>query len=112
MNHTGTQTIETKRLILRRFTMNDVLPMYTNWASDPAVTKYLTWPTHTGPDVTEMVLKSWVTDYEKPAYYQWAIAFRESNESPAAMLTRTGEPSIGRVETTLAITCGLTPIMI
>lgn len=82
MNHTGTQTIETKRLILRRFTMNDVLPMYTNWASDPAVTKYLTWPTHTGPDVTEMVLKSWVTDYEKPAYYQWAIAFKETPDDP------------------------------
>ena len=63
MTHVGTQTIRTERLTLRRFTMDDVMPMYKNWASDPEVTKYLTWPTHTGPDVTEMVLKSWVAEY-------------------------------------------------
>lgn len=44
MNKAGTQRIETERLILRRFTLKDAVYMYYNWASDPEVTKYLTWP--------------------------------------------------------------------
>ena len=41
MQHCGTQTIETERLILRRFRPEDADAMYRNWASDPEVTKYL-----------------------------------------------------------------------
>ena len=44
MNKTGTRRIETRRLILRPFTMEDAEDMFTNWASDPEVTKFLTWP--------------------------------------------------------------------
>ena len=36
MNHLGTQRIETKRLILRRFVIEDAEAMYQNWASDSA----------------------------------------------------------------------------
>lgn len=46
MKKIGTKTIETKRLILRRFRIEDADDMYSNWASDPEVTKFLTWPTH------------------------------------------------------------------
>lgn len=42
MKHQGTKTIETPRLILRRFTLEDAPAMYRNWASDPEVTKFLT----------------------------------------------------------------------
>ena len=38
MRHTGTQTIATERLTLRRFTIEDAENMYYNWASDPEVT--------------------------------------------------------------------------
>ena len=56
MNHQGTKTFETPRLILRRFTMEDAPAMYRNWASDPEVTKYLTWPTHSSAEVSRQVL--------------------------------------------------------
>ena len=46
MNKAGTQTIETDRLILRQFSIEDAEDMYENWASDPEVTKFLTWPPH------------------------------------------------------------------
>ena len=59
MNHQGTKMIETPRLILRRFTIEDVPAMYRNWASDPKVTKYLTWPTHENPEVSRQVLLDW-----------------------------------------------------
>lgn len=49
----GTRKIETERLILRRFVMEDAEDMYNNWASDPEVTKYLTWPTHPSSEVTK-----------------------------------------------------------
>ncbi len=41
MNHCGTQNLETKRLILRRYVREDAAAMYKNWASDTEVTKYL-----------------------------------------------------------------------
>ena len=46
MNKTGTQQLETHRLILRRFCAEDAEDMFRNWASDPEVTRYLTWPVH------------------------------------------------------------------
>ena len=46
MKHCGTQIIETERILLRRFSKDDAEAMYRNWASDPEVTKYLTWPAH------------------------------------------------------------------
>ena len=62
-------------MILRRFTVEDVTAMYRNWASDPEVTKYLTWPTHSNPEISRMVMESWIAEYGKDDYYQWAIEF-------------------------------------
>ena len=62
LTHKGTQTIETSRLILRRAVREDAEPMFCNWASDPEVTKYLTWPAHGNIAVSEMVIGSWVRE--------------------------------------------------
>jgi len=78
--HKGTQTIETSRLILRRARRDDAEPMFRNWASDPEVTKYLTWPTHSSLAISEMVIGSWVREYEKDSYYQWMIVLKEIGE--------------------------------
>ena len=43
MKHLGTVKLETKRLVLRRFALDDGQAMHDNWASDPEVTRYLTW---------------------------------------------------------------------
>lgn len=81
MHHTGTQRIETERLILRRFALTDAEAMFRNWASDPEVTRYLTWPTHQGVEVSRWVLGQWIPQYEQPAYYQWAIVLKEKGEA-------------------------------
>ena len=75
LTHKGTQTIETPRLILRRAAREDAEPMFRNWATDPEVTKYLTWPPHASPKNTKKVLESWVENYEKKDYYQWAMVY-------------------------------------
>ena len=41
MKHCGTQKIETDRLILRRFEVDDAGAMYKNWASSEDVVWYL-----------------------------------------------------------------------
>ncbi len=80
MNHKGTKTIETERLILRRFTKDDICAAYRNWTSDPAVTQYLRWPTHKDISVTERVMSGWIMDYENLATYQWAIELKSIGE--------------------------------
>ena len=80
LTHKGTQTIETSRLILRRAVLEDAEPMFRNWASDPEVTKYLTWPTYEKVETAHQILDLWVTEYEKPDYYQWMIVLKELGE--------------------------------
>lgn len=82
MNHIGTQYIETDRLILRRFELNDAQAMFDNWASDDEVTKYLTWPTHSGVFVTKQILEEWVPQYSKNECYRWAIVLKENGPQP------------------------------
>ena len=82
MKHCGTQDIETERLLLRRFSIADAESMYANWASDPEVTRYLTWPAHESVEVTRAVLEDWVASYSKKDYYQWAIVLKDHGSDP------------------------------
>lgn len=82
MRHCGTRQLETSRLILRRFSMEDAGAMYRNWASDREVTKFLRWPAHANPEVSERVLKEWTNAYSSEGYYQWAIVLKNSGDEP------------------------------
>ena len=82
MNHCGTLTLETERLILRRLKISDAEAAYNNWTSDPEVTKFLTWPTHPDVGVTRTVLESWMPSYENESYYHWAITLKEKGDEP------------------------------
>ncbi len=78
MNKTGTQRLETHRLILRRYRIEDAEDMFSNWASDPEVTKFLTWPPHSSADVTRKILNSWISCYDDGGFFQWAIELKET----------------------------------
>ena len=80
MNHCGTFTIETERLLLRKFMVEDAEAMFQNWASDKEVTKFLTWPAYTRLDTAIHILNEWTASYEKPDFYQWAIVPKNLNE--------------------------------
>lgn len=73
MQHLGTKQIETERLILRRFEMTDAQAMFDNWASDPEVTKYMTWPAHQSVEISGAIIFEWASHYKEDHYYQWAI---------------------------------------
>ncbi len=86
MEHKGTISLETERLILRRFKVDDAEAVYKNWASDPEVTKFLTWPTHTSVNVSKSVLESWVPMYENESYYHWAITLKDNGDEPVGSI--------------------------
>lgn len=82
MNHCGTQTLESERLILRRYQSEDYKAMYKNWASDPEVTQYLMWPTHPNEEVSKSVTEEWLANYSNEKYYNWAIVLKEFGDEP------------------------------
>lgn len=80
MKHLGTKTLETPRLILRQFVIDDYELFYKNWASDIRVTKYMTWDVHQNIELTKMIVTDWVNNYINNNFYQWAIVLKEINE--------------------------------
>ena len=81
MKKLGTKRIETDRLILRRFEIEDAEEMFANWASDPEVTKFLTWPPHADVDVTRELLRDWISHYEDGGYFNWVIELKETGRA-------------------------------
>jgi ribosomal-protein-alanine N-acetyltransferase len=75
ITHKGTQTIYTKRLILRKFTADDAQAMFENWASDARVTRYLTWRPHESPEATKQLLELWCAAYENQNTYNWVMEY-------------------------------------
>ena len=98
MKHLGTKQIETQRLILRPFTVEDADAMYHNWASDPVVTKFLMWPTHTSVEVSRMVLSDWVSHYSEENYYQWAIVPKDFGQPIGSIAVVHMHDRIGKAE--------------
>ncbi len=87
MKHTGTQKLETERLILRRFKIEDADAMYKNWASDSEVTKFLMWPPHESPEVSLGITEDWLKQYSDNSYYQWAIVLKENGDEPIGSIS-------------------------
>lgn len=79
MNNLGTVTLETERLILRKFKIEDAENMYNNWASDPEVCKYLSWNYHKDVEETKEIVKMWINNYENN-FYQWVVELKETHE--------------------------------
>ncbi|MEX1307133.1 MAG: GNAT family N-acetyltransferase [Eubacteriales bacterium] len=73
MKHLGTLALETERLILRPFRMEDAQDMFQNWAGNDTVTRFLTWPTHPSAEVSGALITAWVKEYENKNNYQWCI---------------------------------------
>ena len=80
MKHIGTQNIETSRLLLRQFKINDVDDMLKNCVQDEEVTRFLTWQPHENKATTINILNEWIHQYAKLDYYNWAIVLKDCQE--------------------------------
>ncbi|MBP3431629.1 MAG: GNAT family N-acetyltransferase [Clostridia bacterium] len=78
MQHIGTQTIETERLILRRFKIEDAQDMFENYANSEKVAEFVKWNAHKNVEETEEYLQNCVLPkYENPDNYCWAVVLKE-----------------------------------
>ena len=82
MNHIGTQTIETERLILRRFEYTDIDSMLRNWISDEKTQYDYGEPYYpTSEAVRNLFDTKYIVSYAKDDYYRWAVIEKESGKS-------------------------------
>ena len=84
MTHKGTVMLETERLILRRFVIGDLEPMFYNCWSNFNVWKWTNYePMNSIDDI--LVLNNiftdyWFKKYENSDYYNWAIQLKSTGE--------------------------------
>ncbi len=103
MNHQGTKTLETDRLILRRFMVEDAECFFRNVTSDPEVNRFLTWPLDNSVEDTKELLTGWVERYEKPERYCWAIVLKVTEVVIGTIAAPTVKNRIEAVEVTYCI---------
>ncbi len=77
IQHKGTVTIETPRLVLRRFEEQDAEDMFRNWAGDAEVCKYLSWGPHLNVDMSLRRIRSWMEGYQRDSSYVWALESKQ-----------------------------------
>ena len=70
------RTIETERLTLREVRESDTQTIFERWASDPEVTRYMTWNPHRSIEDTRMVMDYWLSEYGKDNTYRWVLVPR------------------------------------
>ena len=80
MSHIGTQRLETDRLILRRFSLDDAGAVFNNYASDTDVTRYTSLPTHQSTADSLEWCELNVSSYPNLEYYSWAIVLKSSDD--------------------------------
>lgn len=103
MNHQGTRTIETERLLLRRFTVDDAQEFFKNVTSDLEVNRFLTWPLHETVEDTKTLLSEWTKRYESLERYCWAIVLKETGQIVGTIAAPTVKNRIETVEVTYCI---------
>ncbi len=102
MKHIGTVTLESERLKLRRFNIDDAESMFDNWASDDEVTRFLTWPTHKTIDGSKWFINFCLDGYKELSFYNWAIELKDTHEligniSVVDVIEETGSMELGWV---------------
>lgn len=70
-------TLKTPRLILRKLSKGDADDMY-EYASDPAVSRYLLWDAHPSRRYTAKYLAYLQGRYRAGEFYDWALVDRQS----------------------------------
>jgi len=75
IKHIGTQLIKTDRLLLRRFTLDDIQDAYDKWTSRKDSEFWE--PPHKKIEETEKVINEYVQNYSNSDWYMWAVEYND-----------------------------------
>ena len=75
----NTKRIETARLILREFKIEDAEQVYKNWGTDKESNKFLDWELHRDLNDTKSVIQSWIDEYANGSY-DWVVELKDTHE--------------------------------
>lgn len=81
MNHSGTNIIETERLILRPFLISDCDDMLINWIANPKIQEEYGEPIYTTKADVNKLLETWIFNYRNLDFYRWAIIEKDCNQN-------------------------------
>ncbi len=81
INHTGTDNLETDRLLLRKFEYSDAESMLRNWIADPIIQINYGEPVYSTEKEVHELLNGWISKYEDKSFYRWAIILKGTEEN-------------------------------
>lgn len=82
----GTKTLETERLILRKFTLDDSEAVFNNWGSVINVTKYVSFTPHKKVEETKEIISMWISEYADDNF-NWIVELKETHEVIAVLVS-------------------------
>ena len=90
-------TLETDRLILRKMTPNDAEAVFA-YASDPEVTRYVSWETHRSIEDSRTFLDFATSKYESGGEPEWGIVYKGDHRFVGTCGIVSWEPYHARAE--------------
>lgn len=81
MEHFGTKTFETERLICRQFISSDCDDMFKYWASDPDIQLEYGEPVYSDILQVKELLAQYIDNYKNFDFYRWAIVEKSGNKN-------------------------------
>ena len=81
LHHSGTNTINTPRLLLRRFEDKDLNDMLRNWVADPTIQTEYGEPVYSDATQAKVLLDKYISGYENKSFYRWAVIEKLSGQN-------------------------------
>ena len=79
MKNLGTKTIETDRLILRKYKLGDEVQAFKNWTSDENTSIYVGWNTHKDIEETRKYVEENIEESNNGGFH-WVVELKDSHE--------------------------------
>ena len=94
MSHTPPETFRTERLILRRPLLADARALFTRWARDEEVTRYLAWRPHVSLQESKEHIARCRVSWETGTEYVWFIDDQDNGELVGSLAARANEHGV------------------